>query len=1139
MAALPAQSLPDWDHDEIYAEAVCNIDDVFYHGCEDEDYDNPATRRLRYEAAGRRFLDGDVPFLLSASLRGPFDQGSGWSNPWRSKQRAHSEKPLAAESITEGALATNEQVLEETELGESDLECHLPSPESLKQAPLTEKHSHLDDHVLSMIQDWRTGIKIPSPSRDSFWAASKAQITASARKRRARESEWLKRVASKKRKLESSEPSFSKSPLARRNSNSRVLRDKDHLTSTNSVSWLANSVFNSRASKSGQATGSFEEVDETEDELMTSMPPLSFAKHKRRVPKTPKRVSPRRDMWKCVMQSTGQADDELSQNEAAAATLSSPISQRHGAVASGRRATDVNRRAAGASLTVEHPSTTKHGIMVGNQGPVYHMNNPEEGDSAEEALHAPIAPDSVAQLETQMDSSSCFKIRQQPDQTGKESSMVDMNRPDLETTDHECTLSKQTEDHDSEKSVEGEINAAPVGPPESKERKEISCGDDARSITEAYSKATRDIDRAPQDQVSDRAATSGRPADDADGAYSTDDEEQVGIAPPGDGTDIHERSRFRRLISLEKRPDKKGGGNVKRLVTHTHAHESSADIDAVSTTNDRIGRNVTQAPDIEIAARPKPEASGSEEARTSLEEPDVSASEPAIDYKPLAAEILGSKGCETKPPYPERPILSVVRSPEISLPPLGKVVPDPGLEAGMGPEKHCGASMGQSRPALPSKSSEVSLKSILHRLVPSSPWARLSQKTSCSEAKSDDATANLKSLTPSTETASESDVAGTEVMDEDESSSHQEHIDASRPESEAAVPMIANIDNSTYQQEETAVTPEKATGAVITESQQTPWDKTQLFGRSKDISTGNHGESTGRFSDEKCLNSGESQLVIPADAQSPWAGGIGDTLAYGGNVSSNCLVSQGSIKTPASQPAVRLSTPEPQFTVKSFASFMTPSPARTRPRTGHIGQSIEGYRMASALKIHGSVPRASRRVSWRLPDHGAGQEQVRGLQDSCGQSSFEQRGRAASPPPATPIGNLPTSESDKFRKHFAAVASRTDGLRQKLIPTASQQAAQSPGMQGMAAQFLAADDAVATEQLGGAALELETDVVRERQERVARESQEPMDVVEDLLCEMDDLLQVWDVDAELDQACKIPRSGVQRMEMNIGSQSPW
>ncbi|UKZ81839.1 hypothetical protein TrVFT333_009615 [Trichoderma virens FT-333] len=135
--------------DSIYCEALFSPQDIYYEGSEDEDYDDAEARRQRYEAAGQQFLAGRVPMLLSATLKGPFEEESGWVNPWRSKNRtAHLQhQPESQSAVSQYGLrratpsasaspAARRQAIEILK----NAECALPSPESLKQAPFTEAH---------------------------------------------------------------------------------------------------------------------------------------------------------------------------------------------------------------------------------------------------------------------------------------------------------------------------------------------------------------------------------------------------------------------------------------------------------------------------------------------------------------------------------------------------------------------------------------------------------------------------------------------------------------------------------------------------------------------------------------------------------------------------------------------------------------------------------------------------------------------------------------------------------------------------------------------------------------------------------------------------------------------------------------
>ncbi|RDA85748.1 hypothetical protein CP532_5962 [Ophiocordyceps camponoti-leonardi (nom. inval.)] len=179
---------------------VIDDSEIFYHGSDDEDYPDYQTRQLRYRLAGRRFLDGDIPFLLSASLRGPFDRSSGWDNPWKSGQRCESCR-FTSTTLNSSKQAITDSVSRSGGKSTTDsLQCHLPSPESLRQASVSEPHLFLQSRELDMVQQWRQDIQPPSLNHDSFWATTNAQKNRSARKRRAIESAWLKRRTNKKRK---------------------------------------------------------------------------------------------------------------------------------------------------------------------------------------------------------------------------------------------------------------------------------------------------------------------------------------------------------------------------------------------------------------------------------------------------------------------------------------------------------------------------------------------------------------------------------------------------------------------------------------------------------------------------------------------------------------------------------------------------------------------------------------------------------------------------------------------------------------------------------------------------------------------------------------------------------------------------
>ncbi|KAK4130325.1 hypothetical protein BT67DRAFT_458828 [Trichocladium antarcticum] len=160
----PSSGTPDleWLHparfanEAIYCDAPNQPDDVLYPGSDDEAYHSPSERRMRFETQAKRFLEGKPLFLLSASLRGPFDKKSGWTNPWRSSSAsrptpAQRRRPPTAKRI---AAERHEprRVLDSSS-------GHLPTPE-IKAA---SHHANtpprcMDDDTFSRVWDWRDGV---------------------------------------------------------------------------------------------------------------------------------------------------------------------------------------------------------------------------------------------------------------------------------------------------------------------------------------------------------------------------------------------------------------------------------------------------------------------------------------------------------------------------------------------------------------------------------------------------------------------------------------------------------------------------------------------------------------------------------------------------------------------------------------------------------------------------------------------------------------------------------------------------------------------------------------------------------------------------------------------------------------------
>ncbi|KAG5750796.1 hypothetical protein H9Q70_006564 [Fusarium xylarioides] len=267
MAVQTADPLADelalgWGEDTIYCEATCDPEDVLYEGSDDENYDNPMSRKLRIEAAGQRFLDGKAPVLLTALLRGPFDaKSSNWVNPWRSKHRTAGNARIIR--ISPGKLKRSANVRRNVSIPETvqpasdSLECHLPSPESLNQTSETETHPYLEEDELAKVREWRDAVDAEKKPKDEFWAST-PQGSLSERKRKAKGSSWLKHLAYKRRRTDVMETGSIDTPVPSGNQPS--------LSATKAFNTSFSSVPD-RLPSSAIATKRFFEQPTSEDEL--------------------------------------------------------------------------------------------------------------------------------------------------------------------------------------------------------------------------------------------------------------------------------------------------------------------------------------------------------------------------------------------------------------------------------------------------------------------------------------------------------------------------------------------------------------------------------------------------------------------------------------------------------------------------------------------------------------------------------------------------------------------------------------------------------------------------------------------------------------------------------------------------------
>lgn len=313
---MPNMDLQSWQEDTTaYSEVICDAEDTFYHGSEDEDYETPAERRRRYEAAAQRFLNGEQRSILSASLRGPFEPGQGWLNPWRSRQHVRRSKPTA-QPAKSNDRRTQEEKLADTQ---DSFESHLPSPESLKQVEI-ESHPFLDEEDVDRVQRWQQALHHSTNRNNPMNISPVSENATTQKKRRANGSEWLRQSTPKRPRIDNVGAGSVSTP-SRRSRQIPVSR-----SSAGPMSSFKPFFRNSQLCPGGK-----EDDDELAlDDGPNEAPNSSFVGSARGQTSPIKRTSPKRAVMNGRSLDSAESADELSQetdeHKRAAATLSSPVS---------------------------------------------------------------------------------------------------------------------------------------------------------------------------------------------------------------------------------------------------------------------------------------------------------------------------------------------------------------------------------------------------------------------------------------------------------------------------------------------------------------------------------------------------------------------------------------------------------------------------------------------------------------------------------------------------------------------------------------------------------------------------------------------------------------------------------------------
>ncbi|KAI1213613.1 uncharacterized protein F4807DRAFT_408448 [Annulohypoxylon truncatum] len=233
--------------------------------------------------------------------------------------------------------------------------------------------------------------------------------------------------------------------------------------------------------------------------------------------------------------------------------------------------------------------------------------------------------------------------------------------------------------------------------------------------------------------------------------------------------------------------------------------------------------------------------------------------------------------------------------------------------------------------------------------------------------------------------------------------------------------------------------------------------------------------------------------------------------------------------TPPRMPVSHIRTPDLERSIKSFAMFNSPSPKRQGQQS--IMRSSSTGHPQGTFPVASDSERSTRRVTFALfSDDGDDTETRRPLKV----------GKAASPPPKAIVNTGDEDMGELFHNHFDIMKRRASGEKVRrrsrpLLPSSSQQMSVSPSVGAMAEAFQAAD-AYIPRARGSPIEEIKKNPNQEipsgKQSPWRKESQ-GVDDVADVMNNLDDFLNAWDVETELEKSKQEPSRGVQNWEMDL------
>ncbi|KAM0330888.1 hypothetical protein ACHAQA_003844 [Verticillium albo-atrum] len=1037
---------------------------VLYKGSDDEDYPDPSVRKYKYEAAAVKFLEGKKPFILSATLRGPFDAASGWTNPWRSKGRLV-KQPRTSHTPTTGAAHSGisqstaklrsirhsiEDSFAQKAVARASSSCHLPSPESLDRA---EQHPYLDEDELVKLESWRSRVQPVKPSVDNFWAPTKSfPDSTNTRKRRAQDSGWLRRTTLKRRRTDG---------------------DFDELDDLDNVSIMAQGFGMSQNTTIPILAPPEAEV---EDELNIN---ATHSFQSPRSSQSPQRKSPTR---LGLLTSPVRVKDDTESDDELSGPSQSSQKPRTWRAASCRSQVSTRRQASEARSARSNAS--RRFIRQGTTTP--------------SAKSVPVAvEDEAPEFETQQDDSFVYRARTKRADDISDFTSLGSRPEELPSAAYDISVESLATglEYGLDDEV-GENETTPVAPRsvEITDQPRQALGPPLGRSNQAVESFADDASFNSSDSESQAAVSvdevipSSQPAFDSSTLVECTTIKSANGSPKV-GSDILQCPREEETVSIEESMSDEEAEGVSTSEDIEERSQPPMALEPSSPEANSIAQIGYQLPTIAVEAD---EDLGEEGAEPDFDAEFMSTSgiqEGMPDTEISSASLQGDEN-GTVPVATSSDYASTI---PLTIAPVnmmvGRLVERAHAELG----DHMATTQPEAYEA----------PEIVNGGGPQSP-CRESQHPAPPVQAPQELPADMSRV---------EDVTADGLVALSQQSPWKGGLFASRQITTTYEPAVSS----------TSVALSHDSSPLLATSQQTPWKHDQtlppqgLF----NSRTAPPEESPRTESQSPWARSfGQMRQVAQHALHTASVSIMGSFTREAQHTTEqeiNLAVSDetNSLHTAPSTPTRDSPEPAPAFTLKPFADFKSPpQPSRRKSRIARISNGrlpgTQSILLDTSSKPWGaSLPRSNKRVSWcSLPNE---------VRDGGDGTPVRPR-RAASPPPEQALDDLPTGEVDPFHSHFSAIKQKVKGHRHRILPTASQQVLRSPSPTAMADAFVAADELAKASKASTTSSGPAIQVMAETVDFAGDNGSESGDDVADVLMNLDSFIDAMDVEADVKQA---------------------